>query len=323
MGGNRYSLVTEKGAMERMKTAFLFPGQGAQMVGMGKQAYDTSEKAKAIFDRADQALGFELSKICFEGPEDQLKLTYYTQPAILTTSIALLQLVQEKGLQCDVAAGHSLGEYSALVAAGALSFEDAVRLVHARGTYMDEAVPAGRGAMAAVMGMEREELSKVCKDASVNESIVELANINCPGQIVISGAAEAVQRASALATERGARRVIPLVVSGPFHSSLMRPAADRLQQAMKEVTIDNAKIPVIANVSAKTITDKNEIREALYQQVYSSVLWEDSVRTMLELGVERFIEIGPGTVLSGLVKKVDRKATVYSIQEPGDLEKIL
>ncbi|UOF89224.1 ACP S-malonyltransferase [Fodinisporobacter ferrooxydans] len=305
-----------------MTTAFLFPGQGSQFVGMGKTAYDQFSEARTIFEQADAALGFSLSNICFEGPEDQLKLTYYTQPAILTTSIALLQLVQSRGIVCSLAAGHSLGEYSALVAAGALSFADAVRLVHARGRFMDEAVPAGQGAMSAVMGMERSELANVCAEASIGSEAVELANINCPSQIVISGTAAAVERAGKLAGERGARRVIPLVVSGPFHSSLMRPAADRLAQTLQNVAVADAKFPVVANVSAQPIRQAEAIKRFLVEQVYSSVLWEDSIRTMLAQGVNRFVEIGPGTVLAGLVKKIDRSVQVISIQEPNDIEKL-
>lgn len=306
-----------------MITAFLFPGQGSQFVGMGKMAYEHFPEARAIFEEADEALGFSLSKICFEGPEDQLKLTYYTQPAILTTSIALLQLVREKGIECTSAAGHSLGEYSALVTAGALSFADAVRLVHARGQFMDEAVPAGLGAMSAVMGMDRSDLADICVQASEGTDIVELANVNCPLQIVISGTAAAVARAGELASECGARRVIPLVVSGPFHSSLMRPAADRLAQILQEIAIADAKFPVISNVSAKPVLSAEEIQRSLIEQVYSSVLWEDSVHTMIDQGVQRFIEIGPGTVLSGLVKKIDRSVQVISIQEPNDIEKLV
>ncbi|MCX7568453.1 ACP S-malonyltransferase [Tumebacillus sp. DT12] len=307
------------------KYAFVFPGQGAQVVGMGKAMADAYPEAAAIFKQADEALGFSLSEIIWEGPEDKLRLTYYTQPAILTASIALYEVFKKEGIVPVCTAGHSLGEYSALVAAGALTFSDAVRLVHMRGTYMDEAVPAGQGAMSAVMGMDREELSAICADVSAAHGPVELANVNCPGQIVISGKAEAVSKAGEVIKEldRSGVRVIPLVVSGPFHSSLMAPAADRLAEQLAAADVRDAQVPVIANCTASPVSTANEIRTALKEQVASAVLWEDSVRTMLELGVDTFVEIGPGKVLSGLIKKVDRKLQTFSIQTPETLDAAL
>jgi [acyl-carrier-protein] S-malonyltransferase len=296
--------------------AFVFPGQGAQTVGMGKEMAEQHPEAAAIFKRADEALGFSLSEIIWEGPEDKLALTYYTQPAILTASIALYEVFKKAGITPVATAGHSLGEYSALVAAGALTFEDAVRLVHARGTFMDEAVPAGQGAMSAVMGMDRDTLAGLCRDVTATHGPVELANINCPGQIVISGKAEAVEQAGVVIKEQGGK-VKPLVVSGPFHSTLMKPAAEKLSDLLAEVAIQDAQVPVIANVTAKPVQNADEIRRALKEQVYSSVLWEDSVHTMLQdLGVEKFIEIGPGKVLAGLIKKVDKTVKTLPIQNP-------
>ncbi|MFC4766043.1 ACP S-malonyltransferase [Effusibacillus consociatus] len=302
------------------KLAFVFPGQGAQVVGMGKQMADTYPAARSVFQEADEALGFPLSQIIFEGPEDKLRLTYYTQPAILTTSIALYRVFQKEGFVPAFTAGHSLGEYSALVAAGAIDFADAVRVVHARGKLMDEAVPAGLGAMSAIIGGDRADIQEVCAQVSQTTGVVELANINSPGQIVISGKAEAVAKAGELLAEKGLR-VIPLVVSGPFHSSLMQPAADKLVDVLNRVTVRDAEIPVVANVSARPVLSADEIRGALYEQVASSVLWEDSVKYMLEQGVETFVEIGPGQVLSGLIKKVNRRIPTLSIQDPATFEK--
>jgi [acyl-carrier-protein] S-malonyltransferase len=306
------------------KTAFIFPGQGSQYVGMGAEVYEQATAAKAVFDEADKALRFPLSALCFNGPEEELRLTANTQPAILTTSVAVLEVLREKAnLTPDYVAGHSLGEYSALVAAGALSFADAVQIVRARGQYMEEAVPAGQGAMAAVMGMERDVLGDVCRRVTEAGHPVQLANLNCPGQIVISGSAEGVAQASEAAKEGGAKRVIPLNVSGPFHSMLMEPAAEKLAQKLDAYTIQDASVSVIANVSAAPIQSKEDIKQALIQQVASPVLWEDSVRFMLEQGVDLFVEIGPGTVLSGLVKKIDRKVKTVAIQDIATLEKAL
>lgn len=295
------------------KTAFVFPGQGAQAVGMGQDIYEAIPASRAVIDAADEALGFKLSELIFNGPEERLKQTANTQPALLAVSAAFLGALKESGLKADFAAGHSLGEYSALVAAGALSFEDAIRTVRARGEFMEQAVPSGQGAMAAVLGAEREALAALCASASADAGAVELANVNCPGQIVVSGTAAGVQAVVERGKEAGAKRVISLEVSGPFHSSLMKPAAERLQGVLASVTMQDASIPVIANVTAKPVTASGEIRNLLAEQVYSPVLWEDSVRYLIEQGVDTFVEIGSGTVLAGLIKKIDKTVKVISI----------
>ncbi|WP_433749646.1 ACP S-malonyltransferase [Falsibacillus pallidus] len=305
------------------KIAFVFPGQGSQTVGMGKDAAEQHEGAKAIFDKADERLGFSLSEVIFEGPQDRLTLTTNAQPALLTTSSALLQGLKEAGIQADYTAGHSLGEYSALVAAGAISFEDAVYAVRRRGELMEEAVPAGEGSMAAVLGMDREALKEVTDQVTSDGNPVQLANMNCPGQIVISGTAEGVDKASVLAKEKGAKRVLPLQVSGPFHSSLMKPAAEKFGDVLNGIEVKNAEIPVVANVTAKPMSEASDIKEKLIEQLYSPVLWEDTVETMLKNGVDTFIEIGPGKVLSGLIKKVDRSAKTYSVQDMESLNAVL
>lgn len=303
------------------KIAFLFPGQGSQSVGMGKALASTSEKAATIFKRADERLETNLSQIIFEGPEEELTLTVNTQPALLTTSIAILDVFKESEIEADFVAGHSLGEYSALVAAKAISFEDAVYAVRKRGTFMEEAVPAGLGAMAAILGMDRELLAEITKEVSASGSPVELANLNCPGQIVISGSKEGVAQASVIAKEKGARRIIPLQVSGPFHSSLMKPAAEKLAEVLNQIVISDAAIPVIANVSATAVTSGEQIKDYLIQQVFSPVLWEDSINYLLSQGVDTFVEIGSGNVLSGLVKKIDRKVNVFAVNDKETLIK--
>ncbi|WP_040948618.1 ACP S-malonyltransferase [Gorillibacterium massiliense] len=295
------------------KIAFVFPGQGAQAVGMAKDAYESSTKSADIFHRADAAVGFALSELIFDGPDDELKITYNTQPALLTASIALLEAFREKGVQPDFVAGHSLGEYSALVAAGVLDFEDAVRTVRARGEYMEQAVPRGQGGMAAVLGADRQVLADFCVDLSSHVGLVELANINCPGQIVISGSREGIQAAVERGKEAGAKRVIPLEVSGPFHSSLMQPAAGRLRDNLSVLPMATAQVPVIANVTAEPVTDSNDIRRLLEEQVYSPVLWEDTILRLIQEGVDTFIEIGSGSVLSGLIKKIDRNVRTFTI----------
>ncbi|AZN40821.1 ACP S-malonyltransferase [Paenibacillus albus] len=295
------------------KIAFVFPGQGAQAVGMGKDVYEAVDASRAVIDSADAALGFSLSDIIFNGPEEKLKQTANTQPALLTVSIALLEALKDRGITPDFVAGHSLGEYSALVAAGSLSFEDAVRTVRARGEFMEQAVPSGQGAMAAVLGAEREALAALCASVSADAGSVELANVNCPGQIVVSGTAAGVQGVVERGKEAGAKRVIPLEVSGPFHSSLMKPAAEKLADVLANVQVNDAAVPVVANVTAKPVTNAEEIRSLLAEQVYSPVLWEDSVKYLIEQGVDTFVEIGSGTVLAGLIKKIDKSVNIISI----------
>lgn len=308
------------------KFAFVFPGQGSQYVGMGAELAEHSVAARQVFAEADQALGFSLSTLCFTGPEEELRLTVNTQPAILTVSVAVLRALEEKlpGVPPAFVAGHSLGEYSALVAAGALGFADAVRTVRARGQYMEEAVPSGQGAMAAVLGMDRAELERVCKEVSASGAPVQLANLNCPGQIVISGSAEGVKLAGEKAREHGAKRVMPLNVSGPFHSSLMEPAKAKLERVLASVPIADAAVPVVANVSARPVQQADEIKRSLVQQVSSPVLWEDSVQYMVEQGVNTFVEIGPGKVLAGLIKKIaPRETAVHSVQDLSSLEQLI
>ncbi|MBP1965598.1 ACP S-malonyltransferase [Paenibacillus aceris] len=301
------------------KIAFVFPGQGAQSIGMGKEFVDRFSVSRAIFEEADRVLGYPLSDLIFHGPADELKKTYHTQPALLTTSVAYLEAFREAGITPHYVLGHSLGEFSALVASGVLNFADAVRIVHARGKFMDETVPYGEGGMAAVIGFDREELVLICEEVSRETGLVELANLNAGSQIVISGTNDGVREASARAESRGAKRVLEIDVSGPFHSSLMKPAGDKLAPLLANVSFNAARIPVIANVSAEPLTDPEEIRQSLIKQVSAPVLWEDSIKWLLARGVNTFYEIGPGTVLAGLIKKINRSVTVRSINHPDAL----
>ncbi len=304
-----------------MKIALIFPGQGSQYVGMGKDLLEIKE-AKEVFELADQVLNFKLSNIFLDGPEDELRLTINTQPAILTHSIALWNILKKYNLPISFVAGHSLGEFSALVANESLTFTDAVKLVRLRGKFMEEAVPNGTGAMAAVLGIDKGLLENVCEKVSNNDDIVEMVNINSPGQIVISGTKKGVEDAALLAKELGAKRVIPLAVSGPFHSKLMKPAADKLKSYIEQLNFNDVKIPLVTNVLGVAIQSKEEIKENIIKQIYSPVLWEDSINWMINKGVNIFIEVGPGNVLSGLVKKINKNVNAYSIQEYNSLIKI-
>ena len=304
------------------KLALVFPGQGSQQVGMGKAIAEERPEARQVFEEADGALGFPLSRLCFEGPEEELQLTENTQPAILTTSLALYRALASQGVEPDFVAGHSLGEYSALVAAGALRLDDAVVLVRNRGRYMQEAVPVGEGAMAAILGLGLAEVQEVCSQASDGE-VVEPANLNAPGQTVVAGHAAAVQRASAAAKERGAKRVIPLSVSAPFHCRLMRPAQHRLERDLANVTVSDLRVPLVSNVDAAWVRTGAEAVDALVRQVTSPVRWEESVRRLVDEGVDQFVEVGPGKVLSGLVRKIAENVRVASIEDPNGLRRLL
>ena len=297
--------------------AFVFPGQGAQKVGMGKALAESFPICRDTFAEADQALGESLSSLCFDGPEDRLMLTENTQPAILATSIAVQRLVASEGLRADFAAGHSLGEYSAHVAAGTLSFADALRTVRRRGKYMQEAVPVGEGAMAAILGLDAAGVARACAEAAAESGqVVSPANLNAPGQVVIAGHAAAVSAASERARALGAKRAIPLAVSAPFHCALMKPAEDRLGPELRALPSQDPGIPVVANVDAELKRDATSAIEALVRQVSAPVRWEDVVRRLIAEGVTTFVELGPGTVLGGLIKKIDRGVKILSIEDP-------
>ncbi|RPI27184.1 MAG: [acyl-carrier-protein] S-malonyltransferase [Acidobacteria bacterium] len=289
--------------------AFVFPGQGSQYSGMGKDLAEAFPEAREVFAEADEALGFPISRLCFEGSEEQLKLTEHTQPAILTVSVAALRVLHSRGQVPDYVAGHSLGEYSALVAARSLAFGDAVRIVRQRGRFMQEAVPVGIGAMAAVIGLDPEVLGSICLEAAQGQ-VVSPANINAPGQLVIAGHTEAVERAGKLATERGARKVVRLPVSAPFHCSLMKPAEERLAEALTPIRFSDLEIPLVNNVDARLVRTGREAREGLIRQVSSAVRWVDDVEQLVRQGVDCFVEVGPGKVLSGLIRRIARDAGV-------------
>lgn len=302
--------------------ALLFPGQGSQAVGMGKDLAEKYPIARQTFDEADEALGYKLSQLCFEGPEDQLRLTEITQPAILTASIAALRVLESRILKPSYVAGHSLGEYSAHVAAGTIRFADAVRIVRNRGKYMQDAVPVGVGAMAAILGMDLEKVTSVCQDASQGE-VCQPANINSPEQIVISGNTAAVERAAKFADERGAKRAKLLPVSAPFHCSLMKPAQDRLETDLDALTLQNPEYPVACNVDADFVIDETRARDTLVRQVTGSVKWDHCMRLLIGKGVQTFIEVGPGKVLCGLMRQIDRSKTCLNVCDDSSLAKTL
>jgi [acyl-carrier-protein] S-malonyltransferase len=302
--------------------ALLFPGQGSQAVGMGKELFEHHAVARDTFAEADETLGYKLSQICFEGPDDQLRLTEITQPAILTVSLAALRVLQQNGIQPSHVAGHSLGEYSAHVAAGTITFSDAVRTVRHRGKYMQEAVPVGVGAMAAILGMESPEVDRICAEAARGQ-VCEAANINSPEQIVISGDTAAVERATRLAESRGAKKAKMLPVSAPFHSSLMKPAQDRLAEDLKDLPFSDPKIPVVCNVDAQVVNSGDLSRDALIRQVSGSVKWDQSMRLLIASGVKTLIEVGPGKVLWGLMRQIDRTPTSLYVSDESSLQKTL
>jgi [acyl-carrier-protein] S-malonyltransferase len=305
------------------KTAFLFPGQGSQSVGMGRDLATAFPLARQTFEEANDALGFDLADLCFNGPEEQLRLTEFTQPAIFTVSVAALRVLDAAGTTADYLAGHSLGEYSANVAAGAIEFAQAVRTVRRRGQLMQQAVPAGEGAMAAILGMQAEAVAAVCQDASRELGApVEPANLNTPEQTVISGATVAVERVVELARERGAKRAVMLQVSAPFHCSLMQPAQDALAPVLAGIAFSSAKIPVVVNVDARLVTEAAELRDALVRQVTGAVRWTESMQLLIVQGVTTFVEVGPGKVLSGLLRQIDRSQKCAQVDDPAGVEKL-
>ena len=301
------------------KIAFVFPGQGAQYIGMGKELFENIEVCRDIFNIADEELKFKLSELCFQGEVEELNITENTQPAILATSVAALMALKHRGIKCDVTAGLSLGEYSALVCSGVMNFKDAIGLVKKRGRFMQEAVPVGIGTMAAILGLEADLVQEACNEARTS-GIVEIANLNCPGQIVIAGEIAAVELACEKAKEKGAKRAMLLSVSAPFHTSMLKPAAEKLEVELENINLSDITIPVMTNVTGNYISSKGDIKPTLKLQVMSSVLWETIIRNMIKDGVDTFVEIGPGKVLSGFVKKIDRKLTVVNVEDMASLD---
>lgn len=301
------------------KLAFLFAGQASQYPGMGRNLSECFPESRAVFDEADRVLGFSISQLCFEGSEDALKLTENQQPAILTVSIAAYRALEKRGITPEITAGHSLGEYSALVAAGALDFSTAVKLVRQRGRYMQEAVPAGEGAMAAILGLPPAEVAEICRKAA-NGDVAAPANLNAPEQTVISGTAAAVKRAVEIASQSGAKRTVILNVSAPFHCDLMIPAQKRLEPDLRAAKFSALRIPLVTNVDAEGITSGEEAREALIRQVTLPVRWLDSVREMIDRGVNIFVEVGPGKILSGLLRQIDRSVRCFNVEDAASLQ---
>jgi [acyl-carrier-protein] S-malonyltransferase len=304
------------------KIAFVFPGQGSQTVGMGKEFYEKYDVAKKLFKAADESLGFSIMDMCFNGPEESLRLTANTQPAILTISVICHEILKEHGIVPEIVGGHSLGEYSALVAAGVLKFEDAVCLVHKRGAFMQEAVPVGQGGMAAVIGLDRNVIIEICEKVS-KDNLVQAVNFNCPGQVVIAGTTKGVEQASELLKEAGAKKCVILPVSAPFHSALMKPAADKLAVELDKVTISDALIPVVTNVTGTILTKADEIKASLIAQAASPVKWEDCVAEMKNFGADIYVEVGPGKVLNGFNKRIDKTLKSLNVENLESLQKTL
>ncbi len=303
-------------------TAFLFPGQGSQAAGMGKELAAMYPVARQTFDEADAALGYKLSELCFEGPDEKLKMTEITQPAILTVSVAAYRVLESVGLTPSYVAGHSLGEWSAHVAAGTIDFADAVRTVRNRGKYMQEAVPVGEGAMAAILMLGLPEIEAACREAAQDGGVCQAANINSPGQVVISGSKAAVEKAAEICKSKGAKRAVMLPVSAPFHCALMQPAQDRLAADLKSLNLRKPEIPVLCNVDAVLVTEADVARDALVRQVTGAVRWDESMRKFIGMGVEQFVEVGPGKVLSGLLKQIDKSKSAVNVEDEASLQAV-